>query len=315
MDEKYLVSIVVPTYNRGYCIEESLESALNQTYKNIEVIVVDDGSTDNTQEILNTLARERKVKYFYQENQGPSAARNLGVERAGGKYLAFLDSDDTWTEDKIEKQMKFLKENPQFKMVVSEGIGARELEGYSRRYRVGVGNDLVDKKEELIKAIFYARIWLCLVTILVEKDAFKRVGGFDEELFSGEDRFFAMNFLTKYKIGFLEEVVFYRGTQDDNLTNISDELQIEEKSKLLVEKSCDQFEFIRENEANSWLASMQAGHCIQSGNRMRSLKYIFKAFRLNPMNRLTFKAIAALMLPVSKKTLNKLIYWWLSKKG
>ena len=110
------VSVIIPSYNRANLIERSVRSVLNQTYKNIEVIVIDDGSKDNTEEIVKAINDER-LRYYKQENGGAAKARNNGVSLATGEYIAFHDSDDVWREDKLMKQMSFLKENPIYGMV------------------------------------------------------------------------------------------------------------------------------------------------------------------------------------------------------
>ena len=105
-----LVSVIIPTYNRANLIKRSVESVLNQTYKNLELIIVDDGSTDNTKEVINSIKDERIV-YIYQQNQKVCAARNTGVAISKGKYISFQDSDDICHPNKIEKLLQKLKEN------------------------------------------------------------------------------------------------------------------------------------------------------------------------------------------------------------
>ena len=108
-----LVSIVTPTFNCGKYIGKTLESIINQTYNNLEVIVVDDCSTDNTCEIVNSyLKKDGRIKYFrLSENSGAALARTFAIEKARGEFIAFLDSDDIWYKDKLEKQLEFMKEN------------------------------------------------------------------------------------------------------------------------------------------------------------------------------------------------------------
>ena len=110
MDKTDLISIIIPTYNRAHIIKQSIESVLNQTYNNIELIIVDDGSIDNTKEVVDSIKDERII-YVKQENQGACSARNKGVDFAKGQYIAFHDSDDVWHLDKLEKQIKALKQN------------------------------------------------------------------------------------------------------------------------------------------------------------------------------------------------------------
>ncbi len=105
---KDLVSVIIPTYNRAGLIARSARSVLNQTYKNLELIIVDDGSTDNTEEIVNTLDDERVI-YIKQSNAGACTARNNGIVHANGEFIAFQDSDDVWHTDKLEKQLETLK--------------------------------------------------------------------------------------------------------------------------------------------------------------------------------------------------------------
>ena len=112
-----LVSIIIPTYNNANTICRSVDSCINQTYKNIEIIVIDDGSTDNTKEVLSRYSLDGRFKYIYQENQERSAARNHGLDVARGEYIQFLDSDDEIYPTKIEKQINFLDANPEYFLV------------------------------------------------------------------------------------------------------------------------------------------------------------------------------------------------------
>ncbi len=112
-----LVSIIIPAYNAQKYIKETIESALNQTHKNIEVIVVDDGSTDNTKQVLEPYIKRNKIRYSYQENQGQSAGRNNGFNLSKGDFILFLDHDDILLLGAVEESLKFLKENSQYGLV------------------------------------------------------------------------------------------------------------------------------------------------------------------------------------------------------
>lgn len=105
-----LVSVIIPSYNREKTLLISVNSVLEQTVQNIEVIVVDDGSTDNTRKIVESID-DTRVIYVYQENEGACAARNNGIKKARGKYIAFQDSDDVWHKDKLEKQISCFKDD------------------------------------------------------------------------------------------------------------------------------------------------------------------------------------------------------------
>ena len=116
-----LISIITPTYNCGKFIGETIESVINQTYENWEMIIVDDCSKDNTKDIVNKYAQnDDRIKYhLLEKNSGAAIARTKAMELANGNYMAFLDSDDLWVEDKLEKQLKFMKEN-NFNFVYTE---------------------------------------------------------------------------------------------------------------------------------------------------------------------------------------------------
>ena len=110
MKEK-LVSIIMPTYNCGSFIKETIESVLNQTYKNWELIIVDDCSKDNTEEVVKKI-KDKRIKYYkLKQNSGAAVARTESMKKAKGYYMAFLDSDDLWYPDKLEKQIMFMEEN------------------------------------------------------------------------------------------------------------------------------------------------------------------------------------------------------------
>lgn len=105
------VSVIIPTYNRAYIVKDAIGSILAQTFHDIEVLVIDDGSTDNTPEVINSIGDER-VRYHYKENGGVSSARNFGIIKAKGNFIAFLDSDDIWPENFIETTLGHLNKNP-----------------------------------------------------------------------------------------------------------------------------------------------------------------------------------------------------------
>lgn len=117
---KPLVSIIIPTFNYAGYIRETVESALAQTYEQIEVIVIDDGSTDNTREVISDLIESNRLKYFYQDNRGLSSARNTGIRISEGKYISFLDSDDLISPKKVEVQLASLEDDCNYGVAFSD---------------------------------------------------------------------------------------------------------------------------------------------------------------------------------------------------
>jgi len=109
MDKQVLVTIVIPTYNRGYILSRAIKSVLNQTYQNMEIIIVDDGSKDNTEEVVKKFTDTRIQYIRHSENRGLSAARNTGIKNSKSDFVAFLDSDDEYLPEKIEKSLEVFK--------------------------------------------------------------------------------------------------------------------------------------------------------------------------------------------------------------
>lgn len=176
------LTVIIPTYNRAHFLDRAITSALNQTLACKEIIIVDDGSTDNTAEVVAGKAQKSKIPILYiaQENQGPSAARNLGVAHSSAKYIAFLDSDDHWQKQKIKKQYSALLLHPKYRI-------SHTYEKWLRR-----GEHLNQKKKHIPRHgdIFDHCLSLCAVgmsTVMLEKSLFNEIGLFDESMRCCED--------------------------------------------------------------------------------------------------------------------------------
>ena len=165
-----MVSVIIPTYNRRHLLEKALDSVFAQTYRNIEIIVVDDGSTDDTRCYVNGSILENKnvlLEYHYQPNRGPSAARNFGVSRAKGEYIKFLDSDDSLSERDVEEFLVSIKENNADLCIGSRRYMSPEGKTWNVNYTpsVGVISDALEKfyKLELRPqgALWFYRAELC----------------------------------------------------------------------------------------------------------------------------------------------------------
>ncbi len=141
---KEMVSVIIPTYNREKVIREAARSVLNQTYKDLELIIVDDGSTDSTSRVVGELGDPR-VRYVVQENAGACVARNHGISVARGECIAFQDSDDTWKADKLEKQIRVLENDPAVDIVCCRTV-LKRLDGTTIVTANRIKEGFVDKK-------------------------------------------------------------------------------------------------------------------------------------------------------------------------
>lgn len=180
------VSVVIPTYNRAELLGVALDSVYAQTWKEFEVLVVDDGSTDGTEAMLQPYIAERGLRHLRQANRGPSAARNRGIEAARGEYVAFLDSDDLWLPIKLSVQMARMAARPEAVMCYSNLLHFNPDNGtLSVRYR-----RQAVRSGDLYLALIYKKLHCAPPTLLVRKAIAERVGGFDEALRLSEDRDF-----------------------------------------------------------------------------------------------------------------------------
>lgn len=193
------ISVIIPTYNRCELLKRSIDSVLTQTYEDIELIIVDDGSTDGTKEMVEAIEDER-VRYIQMPtNMGAAAARNEGVKNATADLIAFHDSDDCWREDKLEKQMAYWNEHPEFAMVYCPYIvRGKEVVAPTLEWGLLEGN---------ILAYLLLRNSIGTPTMLMKKDCFEEIGGFNSLLKCLEDWEFAIRFAEQFRIGFVNEVL------------------------------------------------------------------------------------------------------------
>jgi len=245
-----LVSVVVPTYNRAYCLARTLDSILCQTHSDFEIILVDDGSTDDTRAMVRSrYGQDARIKYDYQENCGVSAARNRGFQLAQGNYVALLDSDDTWEPWKLQLQLACLRHCPEIGMVWTDmeaigpdgnvlnrkylrsmygayrWFGSREL--FSRFYPLTcVAPDLtsvVGNGSLSTGGIFSQMVMGNLVhtsTVLLRRERLLEVRGFNEELEPiGEDYDFHLRTCREGPVGFVDlATIRYQTGMPDRLT-------------------------------------------------------------------------------------------------
>lgn len=175
-----LVSVIIPVFNSEETLRATLDSVIAQTYKNIEIILIDDGSTDSSEEII------RKVKglniypilYFYQENKGVSAARNAGIKKATGKYIAFLDSDDLWVPEKIQTQVGLIEKNPTIDLLATN----KEKDTFKKF----LWTEIKELMPISLNLMLYKN-FLLTSTTMFKRSLVEDIGYFDEQMNYSED--------------------------------------------------------------------------------------------------------------------------------
>lgn len=212
-----MVSVVIPAYNRANSVQRSVESVLQQTYRNLEIIVVDDGSTDGTAAVLQTFGD--RIQLIRQPNGGPSSARNSGVAHGKGEIIAFLDSDDTWKPEKLERQVRLMeKAGPQVPCCVcnAETIadGPRipdsfEIAGVTTGHAEGYWLNPAD--------LIATRFLLFNQVVAIRREAFEKIGGFKEDMRILEDHDLAFRLSLLGPWAFISDTLVTKYDQEDGI--------------------------------------------------------------------------------------------------
>ena len=215
----HLVSVIMPAYNYGRYIGEAIGSVLSQTYDNLEIVVVDDGSTDNTCEVVGGFIGKlkRKVRYYYQKNKGPGAARNFAIKEARGEYLAFLDADDLWLPDKLKLQMEMFAGNPDIGFIHTN-YKLFNAEGEIVNYRFGI-TSLSQLSGNIFPYLLRENI-INGSTIIARKALLIEAGGFAEEYLS-EDYILWLKMARKSKAGYIRDPLIKCRKHLDNKRDIA----------------------------------------------------------------------------------------------
>jgi glycosyltransferase involved in cell wall biosynthesis len=207
---KPLISVIIPNYNYGRYLSEAIDSVLNQSYAQVELIVVDDGSTDDSEGVLRSYGD--RLKWFRQQNQGVSAARNRGVQESQGEMIAFLDADDIWLPAKLEKQAQRLLSDP--------GLGLIHCGVEVVDERGGTVLVVLDGKEGWVASEMFVT-WMTVLaagsSLLIPRHTFDAVGGFDVQLSTSADWDFSYRISARQRVGFVPEVLIKTRTHGSNM--------------------------------------------------------------------------------------------------
>jgi glycosyltransferase involved in cell wall biosynthesis len=212
------ISVVIPSYNSEKYIAETLKTVFNQTYNDYEIIVSDDGSSDNTLEIVKDVFRkfpDKNTKLLINKHEGPGAARNRGIEAASGKWVSFLDSDDRWLEQKLQKVVDFISCNSEINLVC-----------HSEIWHTDNGEKMLDYSASYNKKInpflsFYRQNCLSTSAVTVKREFLIKAGMFDESLPSAQDYdlWLRLSMLPEINIGFIKEPLGFYITRDGNISS------------------------------------------------------------------------------------------------
>ena len=179
-NENPLVSVITPTFNRSDFLPESIDSVLAQTYQNFQLIIVDDGSTDSTREVVEPYLTDQRIKYFYQSNQGQSVARNKGISESSGEFICFLDSDNAWLPNKLDRSLLEFSRFPQSDIVYGDGILIDEKSAE-------IGKNTMKRYSGRITHHLLKDNFVSMNTTMTRRKCFDELGSFNESDRVAED--------------------------------------------------------------------------------------------------------------------------------
>ncbi|RND00664.1 glycosyltransferase family 2 protein [Lysinibacillus halotolerans] len=225
------VSVIMPVYNGEKYIKLAINSVLNQSYKDIELIVVDDGSTDSTAVIVKKIIEDNKLfdlKYLYQENKGPSVARNVGIENAKGEYIALLDSDDYYHRDKIYEHINYLLKNPN----IDIAYGDLTIVNSESEIQNTLKAEMPSENQNLFLASMLFRQFIPGPATLVGKRECFINNPYNPDIIYAEDYDLTIRLAMKYKFAYVPEGIYYCRRHDRNLSN-NHEAQLQSEIRIV----------------------------------------------------------------------------------
>lgn len=263
-----MISIIIPTYNRYSFLDKAIQSVLKQSYEDFELLIVDDGSNDGSDKLIQSFL-DKRVRCFYQENRGVSAARNKGIIESRGDIIAFLDSDDWWKNKKLEKQLDLMKSSS---CLISH---TQEL-----WYRRGKILNQKKKHEKLAGDLFAKSLEMCSIgasTVMMTRSLFNEVGLFDETLPACEDYDLWLRITRKYPVYLLDEVLTVKdGGRPDQLsqkTPMPDRFRIRSICKLLKSNGLSEEQRVLAKEALKKKCGIFIKGCRKHGREKEAEKY------------------------------------------
>lgn len=276
------VSIIIPAYNRGYCLPETIESVLKQTYRDYEIILVDDGSDDDTEKIAAAYKGENFVSVRHPVNLGVSAARNTGIRKAQGEFISFLDSDDFWRPQKLERQLAlFDQSSSELGLVYTDvdflNVPTGVVSHYQRPFVRGRGYELMLEANRIVGGGS---------SVMIRKTCLDHVGYFDEKMSSSEDWDLWLRISKYFLIDYCDEKLVICRTQQDNASA--------DMSKMIAGR---EYLFQKHSQGYARYPDLRALqyyklgiYCLKNGFRKRGRNHFYTAFSVAPAKRLLFKA-------------------------
>mgnify|MGYP003675035063 FL=1 len=286
-----LVSIITPTYNRAEFIEQAVNSVLAQTYTNFELLIVDDGSTDNTRDLLEPALTDSRVRYSRQENQGQSVARNRALSEAKGDFVCFLDSDNYWPTEKLEKQVALFRQQPDYDViygdvVVIDEVGAEVTRNNMRRYSGQIARYMI--RDNCVS----------MNTAMARRRCFDELGAMSGKRRVADDYDLWLRFSARFRFLYVPEFFAYYRVMDDQIS--SDKTRRFDSNWQIITDFRREFpDAMSEQDFDLGFAAFhnrKARYLASQGSKGGALAEMLKALRLRPFRRASWRSLAAVLL-------------------
>lgn len=278
-----LISVIIPTYNCSQYLENTLQSVLNQTCNDFEIIVIDDGSTDNTSDTIKPYASH--IQYHRQENKGAASARNQGIKLSSGKYVAFLDSDDLWEPEKLADQMNIIKNQPDFpiihtnaSIIDSEGSMIRKSANEKRQSCNGM----------IFEEFFLKNISLILTSsVIIDRKCLENIDLFDENFPVLQDYDLFLRLAWRYPVFFIDRPLVKYRFRPHSLTRTNISKNILDSEKILEKTISEHRDYFDQHPAllrkkRKMLTMYSAKQLFYAGEFRQSRRYFRKVMFSSP---------------------------------
>ena len=270
-----IVSVIIPTYNRASMLKYAIQSVLNQSYPHYEIIIVDDGSTDNTPSTVRLFKDERISFIKHEVVRGASAARNTALQICRGKYIAFIDDDDQWKPDKLKKQITaFQKASPEVGVVYTAFWKIK-----NNRQTYMPSSEIIKKQGNIQNTLLQENI-VGTPAALVQKECFKKAGLFDERLPRLQDWELFIRFSKYYHFKFIDEPLLTAYCQKDGISN--NQTALIKAMELILEKHFEEFQKNKKNLTQYYINISNLSAENREMNKSRA--YLIKALKMCPSN-------------------------------
>ncbi|WP_372966645.1 glycosyltransferase family 2 protein [Marinobacter sp.] len=286
-----LVSVITPTYNRADFIGEAVESVLAQTYPHFEFLIVDDGSEDNTDDVLKPYLADSRIRVFRQENQGQSIARNLALAEAKGEYICFLDSDNYWPKDKLEQQVRLFAEFPDTDVLYGDNViineeGCEVSRNNMSRYSGNIARHMI--KDNCV----------AMNTTMARRRCFDEMGGMSGKRRVADDYDLWLRLSARYVFRYEPRYwAWYRVMEDQISSDKTRRFQVNEE--IIFDFRKDFPEALSDKEFRAGFAHfyIRKGRYLGSvGKKTEGLKEIAKAIQYDPLQLNVWRALLAVLL-------------------